>query len=142
MKCLGAAICGDLWMWLQLMWLHFEAVRGPVGVVWAGFGAGLGPLWAPSRPQIDPKRRRPGLRQLNKFQPHYLPALSHTFYILNCGSGPENGHETALDLVSWADFGCVLHHFSSPTRWSGSRGQVRPETGQKTNKHYNLYYLY
>ncbi len=22
------------WMWLQLMWLQFEAVRGPVGVVW------------------------------------------------------------------------------------------------------------
>ncbi len=25
---------GDLWMWLQLMWLKFEVVRGPVGVVW------------------------------------------------------------------------------------------------------------
>ena len=23
---------GDLWMWLQLMWLQFDVVRGPVGV--------------------------------------------------------------------------------------------------------------
>ena len=34
-------------------------------------------------------------------------------------------------LVSWVEFECVLHHFSSPTRWNGSRGQVRPETCQK-----------
>ncbi len=37
----------------------------------------------------------------------------------------------ALELVSGADFGCVLHHFSSPTRLDGSRGQVRPEMGLK-----------
>jgi hypothetical protein len=24
---------GDLWMWLQLMWLQFEVVRSPVGIV-------------------------------------------------------------------------------------------------------------
>ncbi len=66
--------------------------------------------------------------------PFHLPSLSDTFYIFTCGSGPENGHETALELVSGANFGCVLHHFSSPTRWNGSRGQVLPETGQKTNK--------
>ncbi len=41
---------GDLWMRLQLLWLQFEVVRSPVGVVWGRFGA----LWAPSRPQIDP----------------------------------------------------------------------------------------
>ena len=34
-------------------------------------------------------------------------------------------------MVSGANFGCLLHHFSSPTRGSGSRGQVRQETGQK-----------
>ena len=33
-------------------------------------------------------------------------------------------------LVSWVEFECVLHHFSSPTRWNGSRGQVRSETCQ------------
>ncbi len=27
-------IHGDLWMWLQLMWLQFEVVRSPVGVAW------------------------------------------------------------------------------------------------------------
>ena len=37
--------------------------------------------------------------------------------------------------------GCVLHHFSSPTRWNGSRCQVRPEAGQKPNTNYNLCYL-
>ncbi len=58
---------------------------------------------------------------------------------MNCGSGPENCHETALELVSGVNFGRGLHHFSSPTRWNGSRGQVRPETGQKPNPNYNCY---
>ncbi len=40
----------------------------------------------------------------------YLPSLSDTFGVVYCGSGPENGHETALELVSGANFGCVLHH--------------------------------
>ncbi len=25
-------VIGDLWMWLQLMWLQFQVVRSPVGV--------------------------------------------------------------------------------------------------------------
>ena len=50
---------GDLWMWLQLMWLQFVVVRGPVAVVCGRFGAGLGP----NRPQIDPKRHRPDFGQ-------------------------------------------------------------------------------
>ena len=50
---------GDLWMWLQLMWLQFEVVRGPVGVVWGRFGAGA--IWAPSRFQNDTKRPQPDL---------------------------------------------------------------------------------
>ena len=37
----------------------------------------------------------------------------------------------ALEVVSGANFGCVLQHFSGPTRLKGSRGQVRPEIGQK-----------
>ncbi len=36
---------------LQLMWLQFEVVRGPVGVVWGRFWAGLGP----KGPQTGPK---------------------------------------------------------------------------------------
>ncbi len=54
---------GDLWLWLQLMWLQFEVVRGSVAVrlgsIWGRFGA----FWAPSRPQIDPRRPRPDLGQ-------------------------------------------------------------------------------
>ncbi len=42
-----------------------------------------------------------------------------------------NGHETALQLVSGANFGPVLHHFSSSTRLDGSQGQVWPEIGQQ-----------
>ncbi len=32
------------------------------------------------------------------------PSLSDTVYVCNCGSGPEDGHETALELVSGADW--------------------------------------
>ncbi len=46
---------GDLWTSLQLMWLQFEV--GPVG---GRFWAGLGPFGF----QIDPKRPRPDLGQL------------------------------------------------------------------------------
>ncbi len=52
-KLLRCEIPQPRWLWLQLMWLQFEVVRGPVGVVWGRFGAGLGPVGAPSRPQID-----------------------------------------------------------------------------------------
>ncbi len=50
---LGTLAIGDLWMWLQLMWLRFEVVRGPVGVVSDRCGAGLGPFGP--RPQPGPK---------------------------------------------------------------------------------------
>ncbi len=57
-------------------------------------------------------------------------ALEGSTLTLTFGSGPENGHETALELVSGANFGCVLHHFSSPARLDWSRGQVLPELVQ------------
>ena len=41
----------------------------------------------------------------------------------------ENGHET--ELVSGANFVCVLHHFSGPTRLKGPRGQCQPEIRRK-----------
>ena len=41
-------------MWLQLMWLQFEVVRGPVGVVWGRFGAGLGPCGPRSSSKTTP----------------------------------------------------------------------------------------
>jgi hypothetical protein len=46
---------GDLWMWLQLMWLQFEVVRSPVGVNSGPVG---GPL-APKPSHLDPKQSQP-----------------------------------------------------------------------------------
>ena len=40
----------------------------------------------------------------------------------------------ALELVSGASLGCVLHYFSTLTHWRGSRGQVWPESGRKSPK--------
>ena len=52
---------------------------------------------------------------------------------------PGNGHDMALDLVSGANFRCVLYHCSSLTRWSGSRGQDWPENNRKIqNLNYNF----
>ena len=49
-------------------------------------------------------------------------------------------HELGIQLVTGANFGCVLHHFSGRTRFKGSQGQVRPEIRQKTeNKNLNSY---
>ncbi len=59
---LGVVYIGDLWMWLKLMWLQFEVVQGPVGVVWNRFGARFGVLWAPNRPP----------KTTFKLQPHEL----------------------------------------------------------------------
>ena len=62
---------GDLRMWLQLMRLQFEVVRGPVGVDWGRFGAGLGPQGPQAGPKstlIDPDRTSDNL----KLQPHKL----------------------------------------------------------------------
>ncbi len=58
---------GELWMWLQLMWLQFEVVQGTVGVVWGQFGTGLGPFG----PQINPERPDRTSDNL-KLQPHEL----------------------------------------------------------------------
>ncbi len=60
--CVDVARIGDLWMWLQLMWLRFEAVRGPAGVVW-----GRGPL-GPKSAVNDTDRTSDNL----KLQPHEL----------------------------------------------------------------------
>ncbi len=47
------------------------------------------------------------------------------------GGRTENRYEMTLELVSGADFTCVLHHLSSLTRLEGSLGQVWPENGPK-----------
>ena len=64
-------LIGDLWMWLQLMWLQFEVVRGPVGVVWGRGGTDLGPAGPQTCPKSDPND--PDRTSDNpKLQPHEL----------------------------------------------------------------------
>ncbi len=69
---LSGAHLGDLWMWLQLMRLHFEVVvRGPVGVIWGRFCAESGPVGpqtGPTSTSIDPDRTTGNF----KLQPHQV----------------------------------------------------------------------
>ena len=46
-----------------------------------------------------------------------------------------------LQLVPGANLWCVLHHFSSLTRWSGSRGQVWPKVTEKTKLKFKFLFL-
>jgi hypothetical protein len=66
---------GDLCMWLQLTWLQFAVVRGPVGVIGGRFGTGLGPNGpqpsSKSTPS-DPDRTSDNLQ----LQPHDLAVLN------------------------------------------------------------------
>ena len=50
----------------------------------------------------------------------------------------KHGHETALELVSGADFWCNRHCKTSPVDLEGCWGQVWPGNGQ-TNCH-NFFY--
>jgi hypothetical protein len=93
-----------------LLWL----VLGPGGPGKAHGGHwGPSPLGAPEPPGLVPKNIK-----------------TH----ICCRVGPENGHETPLDLVYGADFRRILQHLSSLTRWSGFRGHVRSEARQKRPK--------
>ncbi len=47
------------------------------------------------------------------------------------GGRTENRYDLALEMVSGANFRCVLHHISSLTRLEGSWDQVWPESGPK-----------
>ncbi len=68
------SLFGALWMWLQLMWLQFEVVRGPVGIVWGRFWAGLGPfgpLTGRKSTLNDPDRTSDNIKlQPHELQPH------------------------------------------------------------------------
>ncbi len=58
-------------MWLQLMWLQFEVVRGPVGVVCDRFEVG-GPQAGPKSTLNDFDRTSGHLKLLpHKLQPHH-----------------------------------------------------------------------
>ena len=59
------------------------------------------------------------LEQSGNLQHHFgleqhlnLAAAWRSFYIYVFYLGPESGNQTALELVSGADFGCILRHFS------------------------------
>ncbi len=53
---------------------------------------------------------------------------------LSFSYGPQNCHEMTLELVHGADLGRILYHFSSPTRFKGSWGQLGPKTDPKQSK--------
>ena len=119
-------------MWLQSMWLQFDVVRGPLGVV---LGA-QARLWVELESTVfDCMRgklghcraamasRRAVERADWEFASRWgdvvpgwtrVPGLPTT--VFSCWSGPENGHDAALELVSGTYFGCTLHHFPSPAR--------------------------
>ncbi len=101
-----------------------------------GFRVGGGRLDPPQQRRFQDRNLKN--KKLRTSESTYLRLVTH--FVFYCGSGPEHGHETALELVYGANLGCVLHHFSSPTRWNGSRGQVRPETGRKPNKNHNCHF--
>ncbi len=101
---------GDLWMWLQLMWLQFEVVRGPVG---GRLGINLGAVWgpkgrkpAPNRPQLTPDRTSDDF----KLQPQDLEVLKMIFIFLFLTPPPGPGGGSGLpfslgDRRFWADSG-------------------------------------
>ncbi len=62
---------GALWMWLPLVWLQLEVVRGPVGAVWGRLRAVFGPFGPQAGPKStpsDPDRTS----DTHKLQPHEL----------------------------------------------------------------------
>ena len=60
-----------------------------------------------------------------------------------CGSGPENGHEMVLELVSGANFGVRSAPFFEPDPIEGVSGPRSAGNQPKTrNKNYNFYYLF
>ncbi len=62
-------------MWLQLMRLQFEVVQGPDGIVWGGFGVGLGPKGPKTGPKSipgDPDRTSDNLSHMSCSHIHRL----------------------------------------------------------------------
>ncbi len=57
---------------------------------------------------------------------------------MSFGGRTANGHEMVLELVSGADFRCVLHLLLSLTCLKRSWGQVWPETGPKPKLKYRF----
>ena len=119
-----------------------DIFSGYLKAVWPDFVGCVFEVWlAPGGPGKPSKRWGP-------WPPTFLKAFPGTQPRVEAPrrAGPENwrfrgGHEIILYLVSGANFRCVLHHFSSLTRWNRSRGQVRPEHGRKRPK-LKFYFLF
>ncbi len=96
---MGATPLGDLWMWLQLMWLQFEVVRGPLGVVridlvqvWGSNG----PTPAPNPPQRTPTG------------PRTISDCNH----MSCSHihrSPNHMAPCEVETIFWAAGVCILH---------------------------------
>ena len=82
-------------------------------------------------PHIDPIPLRSHTTNFN-FDDPLLPSLRDTFYILNCGSGAENGHETALQLVSGPNLGafCTIFRARPVGPSLGAKFGQKPATHQ------------
>ena len=105
----------------------------------------LKPARTPGAPKIGRKwgPRAPGASQTSKTHPTNparLPSGTQTAF--NCGSGPENGHGTALELVSGANFGYVLHNFRARPVGTGLGAKFGRKPAKTQNKNYNCYNLF
>ena len=80
-----------------------------------------GPQGRPKTRPTNPARRLSDT--LITWVPHFICFI--------CRSGAEHDDETAFELVSRACFEFATHRLSSPTRWNGSGGEVRPEICKK-----------
>ncbi len=85
-------------------------------------------LWAPAAKVLAGDGRASSISGVQFAKPVRKLTCNHSVILISIlfWPRPGNGIEMALALVSGADFSCVLHHFSSLTRWIGSRGQVGP----------------
>ena len=75
--------------------------------------------------------------------PHnLLPSLCDTFNIFNCGSRPENGHETAFESVSGVLLGAFCTIFQARPVGTGLGAKFGQKPAKNQNQNYNLYYLF
>ncbi len=67
------------------------------------------------------------------FRDMFCSAIKTRNLDFSFGGRTENHYETALELVSGADFKCVLHHFPSLARLEGLGAKFGRETTQNLN---------
>jgi hypothetical protein len=96
---------GDLWMWLQLVWLQFGVVRSGSSVVDLGPGLGLfAPQAGPTSTPNDPDQTS----DILNLQPHDLAVLKMIFVFFTGPGGPGGGSGLPFSKGHrrfWADSG-------------------------------------